>query len=348
MLYRKFSFDPHNFILKSFKIDKSFKHIVVNKKIFFIKEMKETDKIKFNTIKRFFFKKYNLRERKIKKFNPVINVKKKWYYNFWEKIKLNYLKKNRIKFKDTQFKHKLNFLMMRRRQVLKRRFYDITLEKRKQITTSSRVKHKIKRIKTLTQRVWLYVKKHQKIKKNWWLLRICLRKTAIYYGFKSLKKFRFINKFADSSMAIKSYHNDKLESMLNMFLLSINLFDNIFISNNFIKFSGFVNINFKPIYEPNRYLKVGQIVSFSNIRKVQNIFKKRCMFSKYFYLKKYKKGSIFLKTIMKILHNAPKYVHYDYQLMMFCIFRLQNKKEQNQCYNKLKNTWSIDTKLQYN
>jgi len=230
--------------------------------------------------------------------------------------------------------------------------FRVTLEKRKR-RTKAKKRYKTIMRKIYFQAVWLFIKKFRKKKKDWWLIRINLRKTAIYYGFTNLKKFRFVNKYADKSMSIKTYHNDKLENMLNIFLLKIGLFDNIFVSNNFIKASGYININFKKVFDPYRYVHVKDIVSFINIKKIQNIYKKRCMFSKSFYLKKYKKSNklnknVYSSILVKIIYNVPKYIHYDYQIMCFCIYRLPNRKELFSANNKLADTWAIDTRLKYN
>jgi len=360
-LYRRFNFDPHNFILKTIKLDKSFKNIVaIKKKKYGLKKsiykknlIKKKIKYLRNLKKYHYIKKFSIRAHK-RSWN-IKNLKKKWYTNFWAKIKTNYfIKKHRILKKKTKFKsyrdrRKNKAIKNSRRTYIKKIKLKLRLKKRsRNVAGVNLYKDRVR--KRLSQKVWLFVKKSYKKKKTWWLLRITLRKVTMYYGFKSLKKFRLINKFVGSPVSKKYYQSNKPESMANILLLRINVFDNIFVSNNFIKYSNLFLVDFKNIYNPYQIIEINQIISFLNVKKIQYIFKKRIMFSKYFFVKNYKNKNrnLYNRKIIKIINNVPLHIHYDYQIMCFCIYRSPNKKEMLSNKKGINEFWAIDTRLQYN
>jgi len=356
-LYRRFIFDPHNIIIKSTKIDKSFKIIVSLRKRNLIKIKKKKRlrfKKKIKIVPRKIYTKKDIK-MKLLSFGNRIKYKKKWYKNFWSKIKLNYFLKSNlrkvVRKKETPLQYKRRRMKLNLKHK-KLRAYRRSLRKRKSNNnTSSRNIYKRGVRKRMAKYIWLHVKRSIKKKKTWWLIRITLRKTAIYYGFKSLKKFRFFNKYDDSAMKARGFSSNKLESMLSIFLLRLNIFDDIFVSNNFIKFSGLILVNFKVVYNPHWYVKMNQIVSFSNLKKMQSIFKKRIIFSKYFFVKKYtvKKKKYSCAKLLRIVRNVPLYIHYDYQIMCFSIYRLPNKKELlNSKKGGINSSWAINTRLEYN
>lgn len=354
-------FDPHDIILKAAKLDKSFKSIISFLKWKNIlqqrkksrKILKKLKKKKTMRTKRYFSKKDI---KIISSFSFPFRNKKKWYKNFWSKIKLNYFIKKinfrprKIKKKETRSDYRGRKIRVKNRYKLLYRIRRKWVSRKKYTNTSGKSIYKKGVRRRMAKFVWLSVIKSKKKQKTWWSIRIIIRKTAIYYGFKNLKKFRFTNKFNDSAMKIKAYSNNKLEFMLNIFLLRLNIFDNIYVSNNFIKFSSLIEINFKNTYNPFQYVKLNQIVSFSNLKKMQGIFKKRIIFSKYFFVKnyKFKKKCLLSKKIIKIIANVPLYIHYDYQIMCFSIYRLPNKKELLNFKKGINDSWAIDTRLKYN
>jgi len=354
-------FDPHNIILKSIKLDKSFKNLMALRKLKKYKKKLKIKKLYLKKIKKkarkfFYLKNYKkkllISRKRFIKANS--NLKKKWYENFWSKIRLSYFFKKKRK---TCRKKKENWLRYKKRRAflalkfrVRKKFLNKIELKRKPNITKGKNMHKINVRRRMAKFVWLRVKKSIKRQKTWWLLRIILRKTVIYYGLKNLKKLRFINKFNDSAMKLKFFNNNKLEFMLNIFLLRINMFDNIYVSNNFIKFSNIVQIDFKRVYDPFKCVKQKQIISFLNLKRMQSIFKNRILFSKYFFIKKYKfkKKSLFNRKLISVISNVPLHIHYDYQIMCFSIYRLPNKKELLNNKKGINDSWALDTKLQYN
>lgn len=359
-LYRRFNFDPHYFILRSCKLDRVFKNNIIQRK--YLKKLKhKKNRIKFlhKIRKRYWgrlknFNKIDLRQKLF--FSHGVNLKKKWYSNFWKKVKFNYnLKISRYKLKS---KKKFSRRLYRLRKLFKkivwlkvRKFrYKTIIQKRKTKKIDPfHARVKAHRRKRYSKRIWLGVNKYRKKQKTWWLLRINLRKTAIHYGFKKLKKFGMMYRKANVSMAINSYQNDKLESMLNLFLIKINMFDNIFLANNFIKYSNITLLDGCHIFDPYHYVSVKQIVSFSKVTWMQNIFKKKALFNKYNYVKNYNtKKNKKLTKLVRILTNVPFYIHYDYQIMCFSSYRLPNKQEHAKELVTVKDSWCIDTQLHYN
>lgn len=359
-LYRRYKFDPNNFLLKKGKMTKVLKFLMYFQKLNKTKILFKKKKLFFNKLKN------TKKSNKTKKF--YYGKKKKtfkktgvnfWYLNFWNKIKINYFfKKKKLKFKNLR----RNFRFVKSKQIRKnlnkriknRIFYERYKVKKLKISDSTKKNFKIKKRNFYKKFVWLFVKASKKRKKTWFLVRIALRKSAIYHGFTKLKKFRYIYKSNIKAMPVYYNYNLKLENMLNIFILRLNFFDNIFVVNNFIKRSEWIYIDYKKKRYPFKFLKIGQILSFWPLKNLQSIFKKRSMFNKSYYLKKLKEkirrnisSKIFKVKLVKIIKNVPKHIFYDYQIMHFCLIKGVNKFDSTN-KKKIYDDWCLETRLQYN
>lgn len=304
-------------------------------------------------------KKWWLKEKKkklkIKNFYKNLKLKN-WKYNFWSKFKYNYFnskKKYGIRLLKRLFRKKkvakwkkAGFLKFRLRFYYKKSSKPIRRH-------STKKEMKKKKKKLLARLTWLKISRVRKKKKTWWLLRVNLKKTAYFYGIKKLQKFRYINNLFNKVMGLNFYAACRLECMLNMVLFRVNVFDNIYIVNNFIRACG-IFVNKKRVNYPFRVVKVNEFISFPlyMFKKVFSIFVKRSKFNKSFLLKKYKKKfkKYRLMHLLKNFVNLPPYIEYNYKILHFVLWRLPTRKEFLGAYFKGKNTydWDLDTQLKYN
>ncbi len=359
-LYRKYNYDPNDFILKKGKMTKVFKALLYFKKFNKLKKILKKRKKILVKLKRANnrLKIYKL-SKKVKKSFFV--KKYTWYNNFWNKIKINYFqKKNRRNFvyKKNYINKKKNYdnfvknLEKRSKSII---YYEKKYRKRLKITDLVKKNYKIRKRNLMRKFVWLFIKASKRKQKTWFLVRIALRKSAIYHGFKKLKKFRYI--FKSNVKASSNFYNYsfKLENMLNIFLLNLNLFDNIFIVNNFIEKSGWLYINYRKKKYPFKVLKINQVVSFWPIKKVQSIFKKRSLYNKNNYLKKIKKSVHEKKFVyvnklkmVKNIYNLPNYIFYDFQIMHFCLLKPSNHFKIKYLDKTTYSDWALESRLKYN
>lgn len=146
------------------------------------------------------------------------------------------------------------------------------------------------------------------------------RKVAFYYGFINMKKFRYIYN-VNKNMPVNSNYGLKLECMLNMLILRLNMFDNIFQINNMIRKSRFINIDNALCTYPYRIVNVFQTISISKyyFKKMLNIFIKRCRFNKSYLLKNFVKKGFKRKRIIRNVVNIPNFIEYNYKIMHFTI-----------------------------
>lgn len=199
---------------------------------------------------------------------------------------------------------------------------------------------------------WLKVGFKRKAHKNWWLMRELKRKVAFYYGFIHMRKFRYINNF-NKNMAVNSNYGLKLECMLNIFILRLNFFDNIFQANNLIRKTRFINIDNKLCTYPYRIVNVFQTVSINKFyfKKMLNIFIKRCKFNKSYVLKNFVKKGYRRKRVIRNVVNIPSFIEYNYKIMHFTVID-RPKLSQLKGYgygldNSSLFTWSVNTKIRY-
>lgn len=351
-LYRKYLIDPHNFLIKRGKLNKTLKYILC--KVFIILK-----------------KKQNLKKRRVKKkiFRIKRRIKAKtnlkifsWKKNFWKNFKIYLSKKNlkkkklrkliRIKMKRV-YKRIRIYRSMYSRGILKKR-----ISKRRAIVRNvlyglvRNSNFKFRRSRKLT---WLKAFYFGKKRKTWWLLRETKKKTALYYGILKLKKFRFINELCFKKMALPAFYNIKLECMINICLLRLNLLDSLFQINNLIKKTKIIEINGVVCFYPYRVLKTNDsiIIAKFYFKKMFYIFLKRSKFNKSALLKnnKQRKG-VKKKRIIRNVINVPKWIEYNYKIMYFTLWRLPKLHEiKSYGYGYRGNTlfdWAIDTKLKYN
>jgi ribosomal protein S4 len=89
-------------------------------------------------------------------------------------------------------------------------------------------------------------------------MRIAEKRTAIFFCIFNLKKLRYILNSSQKFMVLSNLYYIKLETMVNVVLFRLNLFNSIKLSTNFIKIAGFwINSN-KVIY-PYRFIKPNDI-----------------------------------------------------------------------------------------
>jgi ribosomal protein S4 len=143
-----------------------------------------------------------------------------------------------------------------------------------------------------------------------------MRKLALFYGIKNLKKLRYIQHFATKAMGLRNYAIIHLETMVNIVLFRMNLFNNVYMSNNFIHLGG-IAINEKTIFYKHRFLRVNDILSINKIffKKIFNIFYQRLTFTRRI-LKK--KGFFFFHNRLitpKLILNSPKYLQVNYKVL---------------------------------
>ena len=112
----------------------------------------------------------------------------------------------------------------------------------------------------------------------------------------------------------------KLECMLNIFVLRLNLFENIFQINNLIKKARFIEVEGRLCTYPYRVINVFETVSISKFyfKKALNIFIKRSRYNKTFLLKKnvFTKGKKKMRALKNTI-NIPSFIEYNYKIMHF-------------------------------
>ena len=109
-------------------------------------------------------------------------------------------------------------------------------------------------------------------------------------------------------MALPVFYNIRLECMINICLLRLNLLDSLFQINNLIKKTKIVEINGVVCFYPYRVLKMNDsiIIAKFYFKKMFYIFLKRSKFNKSALLKnnKQKKG-VKKKRIIRNVINVP-------------------------------------------
>lgn len=348
-LYRKYLIDPHNFLIKRGKISKTLKYILY--KIFILIKKKYLIRRKKNFIR--FRKKKKLRNN-LKIFN--------WKKNFWKNFKI-YLVKKSLKKKKLR---KLIRVKIRRvsRRIRKYRYIYSKKPLKKKLSKKRAIVRNVLyglvrnanfRYRKSRKLTWLKAFYFGKKRKTWWLLRETRKKTALYYGIIKLKKFRYINELCFKKMALPVFYNIRLECMINICLLRLNLLDSLFQINNLIKKTKIININNTVCFYPYRVIKVNDSIVISKFyfKKMFYIFLKRSKFNKSALLKnnKQKKG-VKKKRIIRNVINVPNWIEYNYKIMHFTLWRLPKLHEiKSYGYGYAGNTlfdWAIDTKLKYN
>ena len=124
------------------------------------------------------------------------------------------------------------------------------------------------------------------------------KRIALYYGFTSLKKFRYFFNVYEAGMNFKYKSVCRLELMLNMVILSLCVVDSIILSNNFVRIIG-VKINGNFVNYPYRSLFKGDILSF-NENKFDKIFK--------VIRNRFKKDKSFVLNRLKLHHKKNQHV----------------------------------------
>ena len=211
---------------------------------------------------------------------------------------------------------------------------------------------------------WLEVKHSWWKRKitNWWYLRMTERRAAIFYGIFNLKKFRFIQNLSHKAMSLNALHVLKLETMLNIILYKLNIFKNIYFSNNFIRLKGIL-LNNKLIYYPFKSIIKNDVVSFSKncFKKIFNLFSLKLYHNKNLILKKAKKVSnwrsvekFFLINFLKnprVAINKPAYFVVNYKILHAIMWRFPKRYEISGFYvYPGSNTydWNFTTQTAYN
>lgn len=211
---------------------------------------------------------------------------------------------------------------------------------------------------------WLEVKHSWWKRKisNWWYVRMTEKRTAIFYGIFSVKKFRYIQNLSQKAMSLHVFYALKLEMMLNMVLFKLNIFNNIYFSNNFIKLNGIL-LNNRPVYYPFRSITRNDVVSFSKIyfKKIFNLFTLKLYHSRSLILKKAKKitnwqkaEKYFLINFLRnprVVFDKPRYFVVNYKIMHALLWRFPKKSEITGSYvfpGSNAYDWNISTQLSYN
>jgi len=148
------------------------------------------------------------------------------------------------------------------------------------------------------------------------------RRVALHYGFTSLKKFRYIFNLYESGMNFNLKSACRLELMLNMVILSLNIVDNITFSNSFVRIIG-VLINGNKVNYPYRNLLKGDMIGFEKTKffKTFKVIKSR-----------FKKDKLYILNKFKVQHMKKQKIAY-----------LKFKKEQKYVYisNKRNTAWYV-------
>ena len=341
LLYKKYAFLNLN-LIKEVKLEKPLKTIFVN---MFMK-LRVKYKLNFKALKlnksnklRYFNKKNNT--------SSFVNNLKKLYKN--KKLNIHFIKRKMYKkwMQVITVSKNVDIYVNHKRLYMKSYFFrganTRSLLKRTMITTQATKYSNIS---------WIKVNSALKKPESWWVIRELKRKVAFYYGFINIKKFRYISNF-NKNMSVNSNYGIKLECMLNIFFLRLNLFDNIFQINNLIRKTRFININNKLCTYPYRVINVFDTVSINKyyFKRMLNIFIKRCRFNKSYVIKSFIKKGYKRKKIIKNVVNVPNFIEYNYKIMHFTMIdrpKLNQIKSQGfGLDNESLFTWSVNTKLKY-
>ena len=263
-------------------------------------------------------------------------------------------------------KHKLShinrlkkFLQTNKKVNVHRRF------KKAPIYANDKHKEFVERKKRVYNHIsWLQVKHSWWKRKitSWWYLRMTFKRTAIFYGIFNLKKFRYIQNLSQRAMSLQVFHALKLETMLNVVLFKLNIFRNIYFSNNFIRVQGIL-LNNLVVYYPFRSIIKNDIVSFAKkyFRKIFNLFTLKLYHNKSLILKKAKKVTNwhaverhFLVNFIRnprIAINKPGYFIVNYKILHAVMWRFPKRHELSGSYvapGSNSYDWNLTTQVAYN
>ena len=290
----------------------------------------------------------------IYKFNSVPTIKKKTF-------RINYLPILKL-----ATKHKLAAINKLRRIIQSGKKVDFYKRVKKPLGYSDE-KHReyIESKRRLYNHIsWLQVKHSWWKRKitNWWYLRMTERRAAIFYGVFNLKKFRYIQNLSQKAMSLQVFHALRLEMMLNMVLFKLNIFRNIYFSNNFIRVKGIL-LNNKKIFYPFKSIVKGDIVSFSKscFKKIFNLFTLKMYHNKSLILKKARKVTnwqkvekYFLVNFLRnprVAINKPAYFIVNYKILHAVLWRFPKRFEISGQYVFPGSTtydWNFATQVAYN
>lgn len=144
----------------------------------------------------------------------------------------------------------------------------------------------------------------------WWKTKVELEKTAFFFGFFNIKKFKNFQQFYFFSNKLRSFWILKLIARLNFVVFNFNIYTNMYYIYNFIK-QGNVLVNNNVIINSNYTVKL-----FDNISFKKDIFKKARLIFKFRLQKR------------QIFFNYPvSYMEINYKILTASIWRIPNAVE---------------------
>lgn len=353
--------------------------IKVRKAYFFRKKFFLKNYDPFYVRRHVFFRDHGSMFRDFKKKSSESKTTYFWKEQFWRYFKYVYKKSvypdsiRKTTFKINFLpvlryatKHKLAAANKLRRIVLAGKKIDFYKRVKKPANYSNE-KHReyIERKRRVYNHIsWLQVKHSWWKRKitNWWYLRMTFKRTAIFYGIFNLKKFRYIQNLSQRAMSLQVFHALKLETMLNIVLFKLNIFRNIYFSNNFIRVQGIL-LNNKVIYYPYRNIVKDDIISFAKkfFKKIFNLFTLKLYHNKSLILKKAKKVTnwqaaehYFLVNFLRnprIALNKPAHFIVNYKILHAVMWRFPKRHELSGTYTAPSANsydWNFTTQVAYN
>lgn len=335
--------------LTKFLIKKKLLNTAFNKWRFIlsIKQIELVKKFFFNILKKrnLFFKNFKLSRNIFLFYNKYISIQKKSNY---------FKKQKKLDMKISNIFHHLiyfckNFAYKKKKPKYVRRFIgkDFFDDKR-MYKLAKRREALLKKNPYMNYSSWITLEwnKNQARKSIWWKNRILTRKLSLYFGFINKKKFRFVQSLNFKAMQHNVWVSSRINLMISVLLLKLNIFNNFYFIKNFIKIGGCA-VNNNIVTYPYRILKKGDIISINKIY-FRVIFNK--IIKKYITLKK---KNYIIKNNSTIFNYPPDYIEINYKILTATIWRNISTKD---TYNNIIyfdpfitniSDWILSSKLSY-